>query len=49
MNQETKTNLQLINQAINLISAKFKQNNDAIILLQKTVLQLKAEIKELKK
>ena len=49
MNQEPKTNLQLINEALNLISAKFKQHNDAIILLQKTVLKLKAEIKELKK
>jgi len=49
MNQEPKTNLELINEALKLISTKFKQTDDIILLLQKTILQLQAELKELKK
>jgi predicted nucleic acid-binding Zn-ribbon protein len=56
MNQEPKTNLDLINEALNLISAKFKQHNDAILNLQVrvkdlsfAVTNLQRQIEELKK
>jgi len=49
MNQEPQTNLQLIQKALNLISAKFEQHSNAILNLQVKVKDLSSKVYALDK